>query len=586
MKKFVVAFLLALFLAVTSVSVADTIVTRDGKKWEGTITEQTDEYVRLKTGFGELNIPRSEIEAIKISSSQIHLKDGRIMEGIITEESSTEIKLRTKYGELTIPRSSIEKIDRSGFISSDPGKKTAPSREKLTPEQIAQLRQQGMELLQARKLDEAIAIYDKLAASNLDDATANIVQYNRACAHSLKGNLDKAMDALEASIDAGYSDFAHMEQDTDLDNIRSHSRYKSLLARKEEIQKQGAQKTVEQLKKLFNERYKFSQECMFEIDEERKIIYATNQSRAILEELKNALNEYADAQWKTLFDNKPTYYITIVCPSQEDFRKMVPNRGVGGYYNPQQKILVCGGIGMTLRHEFTHALHFGDIGARAQSHPIWLVEGLATCFEESVLEDGIPTPKPNQRLNVVRMALATNKYLSWNELFKYSHQKYMQNAGVCYAESRYILYYLWDLGKLKEFYDTFCNCYGEDKFGYKAFEEVFGKSASEVEEDFKEWIANAPNPVGATPKGAPFFGVGSQGTAAGMQVVQIVPGSSADKAGMKTGDIIVEFAGKKYTNRDEFAKAIREQKLGETIKVKVLRGEELIELDVKLLPRE
>ena len=265
---------------------------------------------------------------------------------------------------------------------------------------------------------------------------------------------------------------------------------------------------------------------------------------------------------------------------------MVPNRGVGGYYNHQQKMLVCGGIGMTLRHEFTHALHFGDLDARGQGHPIWIVEGLATCFEESTLIEGIPSPLPNGRLNVVRLALATGKYIPWGELFKYSHRRYMQNASVCYAESRYILYYFWQAGKLKELYDTFCETFEEDKTGQLAVERTFGKPLAEVEDDFRNWIASAPDPVGSTPKGAPFFGVGSSGTAAGMQVVQVVPGSAADKAGIKPGDIIIKFAGKKYCNRDEFATAIREQEVGKPIKVKVLRGDEELDLEVTLEPRE
>lgn len=580
-RRLVISVLLTLFIALASVTYADTVRTKDGKEFEGKITEQTDEYVRLRTGYGDLTIPRSDIESIKVSASRIHLKDGRTMEGIITEETSENVVLRTKYGELRIPKSDIAKIEREGYVSgtreSTPKPPEPKPIEKLTPEQMRQLHSQAIKLLQEGKYDESIELYGKIVANSPEDFIAH---YNLACAYSLKGDLSAALDALETSIEAGYSDFAHMERDSDLDNIRNESRYKSLLSRKDEILKRGAQKRVEALKKQFGEDY------IVDIDEERKIVYATNQSQACLEELKAALNDYADAQWKTLFDNRPTYYTTILCPSPEDFRKMVRSPGVGGFYNHQQKLLVCGNIGMTLRHEFTHALHFADIDARGQQHPIWIVEGLSTCFEESVLKDGIPTPLPNGRLNVVRMALATNKYITWEKFFKYSHRQYMQNAGVCYAESRYILYYFWELGKLKEWYDVLCETYEEDKTGKLSVERAFGKSLAEVEEDFKNWIANAPEPVGATPKGAPFFGVGTSGTAAGMQVVQVVPGSSADKAGIKTGDIIVEFAGKKYTNRDEFATAIREQEVGETIKVKILRDEDIIELDVKLMPRE
>ena len=226
---------------------------------------------------------------------------------------------------------------------------------------------------------------------------------------------------------------------------------------------------------------------------------------------------------------------------------------------------VCGGIGMTLRHEFTHALHFGDLDARGQGHPIWLVEGLATCFEESTLIEGVPSPLPNGRLNVVRVALATGKYLSWEELFKYSHQRYMQNASVCYAESRYIVYYFWQLGKLREFYDTFCETFEKDKSGKLAVEQVFGKTLAEVEQDFRGWISEAPEPVGETPIGAPFFGVGSQGTAAGMQVVQVVPGSSADEAGIKQGDLIEKVGTKVVTSQKEFEDAVKELSLKDGI---------------------
>ena len=83
-KRLVISLLLTLFIALASVTYADTVRTKDGKEFEGKITEQTDEYVRLRTGYGDLTIPRSDIESIKVSASKIHLKDGRMMEGIIT----------------------------------------------------------------------------------------------------------------------------------------------------------------------------------------------------------------------------------------------------------------------------------------------------------------------------------------------------------------------------------------------------------------------------------------------------------------------------------------------------------------------
>jgi len=56
-----------------------------------------------------------------------------------------------------------------------------------------------------------------------------IALYNLACVDSLLGNLDDAMDHLEKSIrDGGYTNFAHMQEDSDLDNLRQLVRFKAL----------------------------------------------------------------------------------------------------------------------------------------------------------------------------------------------------------------------------------------------------------------------------------------------------------------------------------------------------------------------
>src|SRR5690606_22044820 len=55
-------------------------------------------------------------------------------------------------------------------------------------------------------------------------------------------------------------------------------------------------------------------------------------------------------------------------------------------------------------------------------------------------------------------------------------------------------------------------------------------------------------------------------------------GSPADKAGLKSGDIIVEFAGQKITNIYDYTYALDAVKIGEPVKVTVMRGDERIEV--------
>jgi serine/threonine protein kinase/TolB-like protein/Tfp pilus assembly protein PilF len=77
-----------------------------------------------------------------------------------------------------------------------------------------------------RSLEWASRILDKAG----DDA---LVLYNLSCLYSLAGEVTSALDALEQSYEAGLADPEWMEQDSDLDNIRNHSRYKELVQRME-----------------------------------------------------------------------------------------------------------------------------------------------------------------------------------------------------------------------------------------------------------------------------------------------------------------------------------------------------------------
>ena len=53
--------------------------------------------------------------------------------------------------------------------------------------------------------------------------------YNLACCYSLWGKTDQALAFLRKSIEAGFEDASHMEQDTDLDPIRDDPRFKAML---------------------------------------------------------------------------------------------------------------------------------------------------------------------------------------------------------------------------------------------------------------------------------------------------------------------------------------------------------------------
>lgn len=71
----------------------------------------------------------------------------------------------------------------------------------------------------------------------------------------------------------------------------------------------------------------------------------------------------------------------------------------------------------------------------------------------------------------------------------------------------------------------------------------------------------------------------------GVRFADVRDGTPAAKAGLKAGDILIEFDGKEIGNLYDFTYALRAHKPGDLVLVKVIRGEQIIEAKVLLTER-
>lgn len=55
------------------------------------------------------------------------------------------------------------------------------------------------------------------------------IRYNFASLHSLKGDVDLALDEIDAALSRGFSDYDALRKDTDLDNVRQHPEFRKIL---------------------------------------------------------------------------------------------------------------------------------------------------------------------------------------------------------------------------------------------------------------------------------------------------------------------------------------------------------------------
>ncbi len=104
-------------------------------------------------------------------------------------------------------------------------------------------------------------------------------------------------------------------------------------------------------------------------------------------------------------------------------------------------------------------------------------------------------------------------------------------------------------------------------------------------------VARPPAPVSGGGSGASGYGpdFGSipdfNEPPKGVRFADIREGSPAAKAGLKPGDIMIEFAGKQIGNLYDFTYALRDSKAGDLVLVKVLRGDQTIDAKVLLTER-
>jgi serine protease Do len=82
-----------------------------------------------------------------------------------------------------------------------------------------------------------------------------------------------------------------------------------------------------------------------------------------------------------------------------------------------------------------------------------------------------------------------------------------------------------------------------------------------------------------------FLGVGIQETAEGVEVTRIAPDSPAEKAGIKTGDVVTQYNGQRVEGMDQFSRMVRETPAGHEVKIGIIRNGSPQTIAVKIVAR-
>lgn len=453
-----------------------------------------------------------------------------------------------------------------------------PPRQNLSAEQlkflkIAELTRKSIDLFKVKKYDEAERVINEALKIDPNEPTNT---YNLACLKSLTGHPDAAMELLERAADLGFVDFLHVEHDSDLDSLRELPRYKAFIGAKDAYQKKSADHALAELKKKLGDKY------IYEIDQEAKLLYAANTDRQTLDAVKHWLGAQAKSQWQQIFEHHPDQYIAVVVPTNEDYHKMVPMRGVEGIYMHEARMLIAHSLGQVMTHEFTHALYFGDTEPLGQQHPIWMVEGMASLFEAAQFEKGLLIPRDNFRLWIIQGAAKKKQLLPLDKLLKMKQPEFMATGLLCYGESASVLLYLYEHGKLRDYYDAYKANFDKDPSGRDTLERITGKPLAEFERDWQKWMLARTPPAVTPAANGPFIGIGFEQHNDGLEIEEVVPKGPADAAHLKKGDVIVGLNEIEVRDQQTFIPMLREFKIGEIVTLKVRRDGQYLKVPLKL----
>ncbi len=86
----------------------------------------------------------------------------------------------------------------------------------------------GYSLHAQGKLDEALVVHEKAATF---PEVGGVASYNCACVHALRGDKEKAIAWLEKAADKGFGNVEHIENDSDMDGLRSDPRFQKVIAK-------------------------------------------------------------------------------------------------------------------------------------------------------------------------------------------------------------------------------------------------------------------------------------------------------------------------------------------------------------------
>ncbi|MBX3386928.1 MAG: PDZ domain-containing protein [Phycisphaeraceae bacterium] len=412
--------------------------------------------------------------------------------------------------------------------------------------------------------------------------------YNLACVLSLQGKVEQAERMLTKAVTVGFSDRHTLENDPHIEALRSTETYKAIVEGWDRIITAQVEANLAVAKSRYTEGYTFERE------ESMRLAYVSafdsvrmGQARAEIARLDRWWKQHVlpeEEPWRSGPRNVQHAWVMVLLPNARDFREWAAEKygaaweRIGGEYSHDLKRLISKDLGSTLRHEYWHVLHWRHMDSLGQRHPAWIMEGLCSLVEDVADgPDGRMKPLPSWRTNQAKRLARLGSLMPLDVFFELQQSQFVRTRPLAqYAQARALFMYLYDQGKLREWYTTYVKNYREDRTGRLAFELTFEKGLRDIQRDLTVWLRGLPEVAESVTRGMAVLPVelesGASWTGGGLRIISYPFERQA--GGLKFGDVVTSINGQSLHDLYDYARVLADLTPGQEVEVSyVRRGE-------------
>lgn len=410
--------------------------------------------------------------------------------------------------------------------------------------------------------------------------------YNLACALAQQGRHDEACDTLVGAVERGFADKWQLQRDPHLESLRSHEKFLLIVNNWDQILEAAAEARFEVMRQEYGRRY------TYERDPELRVNLASGfdpeSTRRAREEI-HLLTDWAIATIFTDLAEPPMSvsdpWVSVVLPTEDDFTAWAideygaaaalgeMNR-IGGAYSHDRKQLVAMDLGGTFRHEFLHVLHHRSNSRSGQGHPVWIQEGLCSLVEDYDMVGGALTPTPSWRTNSVKRLERAGGLASIADLATMPRGRFTGTRPLAnYAYARAVFLFLFERGRLTEFYQHYTRHWSTDPSGIKSIEVVIGMDIEDVDDEFRRWLRQLPEVPESVSAGGAAIGLEiDAGRGEGPIILNV--SRAARAAGLRPRDVITAIDARPTRDYHELCRVLGSYAPGQTVVIDYRRSRE------------